>query len=116
FRAEGLLRHFAARRLPLAAEELRSGDQHAKLSAVEIRCRLSVVATYAVTIPKRQPTTDNRHPRNKEQRTMRRPLFLTLALATLAITALAAASPRDALVVDAAWLQGHVKDPDLVLL
>jgi len=42
---------------------------------------------------------------------MRYAMF-TLLLATT----LAAATPRDALLVDAAWLKQHVNDPDLVLL
>jgi thiosulfate/3-mercaptopyruvate sulfurtransferase len=42
--------------------------------------------------------------------------LLYVLLATLSRPALAAASPRDALVVDATWLKAHIKDPNLVLL
>lgn len=39
-----------------------------------------------------------------------------LLLATLTLATLASAAPRDNLVVDAAWLKQHLKDPNLVLL
>jgi thiosulfate/3-mercaptopyruvate sulfurtransferase len=42
---------------------------------------------------------------------MKKIICLTLLLATAAF-----ASPRQALVVDAAWLKAHLADPDLVLL
>ncbi|MEA2492034.1 MAG: thiosulfate/3-mercaptopyruvate sulfurtransferase [Acidobacteriota bacterium] len=45
---------------------------------------------------------------------MRKTLLVTLIL--LFVPALFAATPRESLLVDAAWLKQHIKDPDLVLL
>jgi thiosulfate/3-mercaptopyruvate sulfurtransferase len=42
--------------------------------------------------------------------------LLLLTAAILALSTLANASPRDTLLVDAAWLKQHLKDPDLVLI